>query len=253
MNNTTSKHWSKSDAIKTLDFISSSLECKKLQSYKSLFSQLQNLFDFTDAVCGFGNLKQVLLSRTPVYDYLPVHYPDDYLKRYTNKGYHLLDPMFKETVRTRKVENWADVNKRLFSGRKEVVYSEAEQFGLVDGFTYGIPDSSYNNWSIFWFAGKKVDNTVRSKHMIQQTTPHLSEAFKRILKKSKNLKYNLTPREIEILSWLKEGKSSWEIGIILKISERGVNFHVNNIKTKLNSTNRTQAVAVALKEKLIKL
>ncbi len=61
----------------------------------------------------------------------------------------------------------------------------------------------------------------------------------------------LTERETEILTWLKEGKTSWDISKILSISERTVKFHVNNTLTKLNAVNRTHAVAKAILSKLI--
>ncbi len=62
---------------------------------------------------------------------------------------------------------------------------------------------------------------------------------------------NLSEREKEVLTWSKRGKSSWEISAILNISERTVNFHVNNIMQKLNAVSRTQAVAVAIERGLI--
>jgi len=62
---------------------------------------------------------------------------------------------------------------------------------------------------------------------------------------------NLSKREIEVLTWSKRGKSSWEISAILNISERTVNFHVNNIMQKLNAVSRIQAVAVAIERGLI--
>ncbi len=55
----------------------------------------------------------------------------------------------------------------------------------------------------------------------------------------------LTPREREVLKWLKCGKTSWAIALILRISERTVNYHVNNIMRKLDVSNRMQAVSVA--------
>lgn len=58
--------------------------------------------------------------------------------------------------------------------------------------------------------------------------------------------HDLSDREIEVLRWLKEGKSNWEISMILKISERTVKFHVKNICTKLDVINRTHAVVVAM-------
>jgi len=55
----------------------------------------------------------------------------------------------------------------------------------------------------------------------------------------------LSPREREVLKWLKCGKTSWAISVILRISERTVNYHVNNIMRKLNVINRIQAVSEA--------
>ncbi len=53
----------------------------------------------------------------------------------------------------------------------------------------------------------------------------------------------LSAREREVLMWLRCEKTSWAISVILKISERTVNFHVNNIMRKLGVSNRMQAVS----------
>ena len=60
-------------------------------------------------------------------------------------------------------------------------------------------------------------------------------------------------REIEVLNWLEHGKRSWDISAILGISESTVNFHVKNITQKLNTENRTQAVAVGASLGLIEI
>jgi LuxR family quorum sensing-dependent transcriptional regulator len=62
---------------------------------------------------------------------------------------------------------------------------------------------------------------------------------------------NLTPREMDILEWMAEGKSDWEIGVILKISEHFVDKIARQLRFKLNTTNRTQTVATALRHNLI--
>jgi len=59
---------------------------------------------------------------------------------------------------------------------------------------------------------------------------------------------SLSPREREVLMWLSRGKTSWAISVILQISERTVNYHVNNILRKLGVINRMQAVSVAAKK-----
>lgn len=58
----------------------------------------------------------------------------------------------------------------------------------------------------------------------------------------------LSPREWEVLGWLKLGKTSWDISRILGISERTVNYHVNNIIKKLDASNRIHAVCLAINE-----
>jgi len=47
------------------------------------------------------------------------------------------------------------------------------------------------------------------------------------------------------------GKSSWDISVILGISERTVYFHVSNIMKKLGASIRAQAVAVATRLGLV--
>jgi DNA-binding CsgD family transcriptional regulator len=61
----------------------------------------------------------------------------------------------------------------------------------------------------------------------------------------------LSPRELTVLLWMKEGKTNWEIARILGLSERTVRFHVGGIFEKLDVTSRTQAVARALGAGLI--
>jgi DNA-binding CsgD family transcriptional regulator len=55
--------------------------------------------------------------------------------------------------------------------------------------------------------------------------------------------FSLSPREREVLKWLRLGKTSWDISMILRISERTVNYHVGNIMKKLDVTNRLQAAS----------
>lgn len=55
----------------------------------------------------------------------------------------------------------------------------------------------------------------------------------------------LSRREREILHWVAYGKTSYEISIIVGLSERTVNFHVANVVSKLNAANRTHAAVKA--------
>lgn len=56
----------------------------------------------------------------------------------------------------------------------------------------------------------------------------------------------LTPRELECLHWTAKGKTAWEIGQIIQISERTVGHHVMGAFDKLRVVNKTHAVAKAV-------
>jgi LuxR family transcriptional regulator, quorum-sensing system regulator BjaR1 len=53
----------------------------------------------------------------------------------------------------------------------------------------------------------------------------------------------LTPRERDVLSYVAEGKTDWEIGAILGFSEATARFHADNARRKLGAVNRAHAVA----------
>ncbi|MDP5142181.1 helix-turn-helix transcriptional regulator [Rheinheimera baltica] len=56
----------------------------------------------------------------------------------------------------------------------------------------------------------------------------------------------ISKRELECIRWASEGKTSWEISLILSITESTVNFHLANCITKTESVNRQQAIAKCL-------
>ena len=58
----------------------------------------------------------------------------------------------------------------------------------------------------------------------------------------------LTDREMECLQWIAAGKSDWQIGKILNISQKTVNYHVENVKRKFGVATRIQAVVAAMRQ-----
>lgn len=57
----------------------------------------------------------------------------------------------------------------------------------------------------------------------------------------------LTARQLECLQWISKGKSSTDVGAILAISGRTVDYHVAEICQRLGVRTRMQAVAFALR------
>ena len=64
---------------------------------------------------------------------------------------------------------------------------------------------------------------------------------------------SLTPRELEVLTLIGQGRSNSEIAAMLTIAPRTAKVHVQNILSKLGATNRTEAVSLAVKQRLISL
>lgn len=55
-------------------------------------------------------------------------------------------------------------------------------------------------------------------------------------------KRDLSPREVDCLRWVAQGKTNWEIATILDISENTVRFHLKNAFRKLDASTRGAAV-----------
>ncbi len=63
----------------------------------------------------------------------------------------------------------------------------------------------------------------------------------------------LTPRELEVLGYLASGDSNKEIANTLCVAEGTIKTHIVAILRKLDASDRTQAVTIALKRGLLKL
>ena len=61
----------------------------------------------------------------------------------------------------------------------------------------------------------------------------------------------LSAREREVLCWAQQGKTYWEIGCILGITQRTVKFHIQRIKAKLDVVSIAHAIAQAMRRGII--
>ena len=62
---------------------------------------------------------------------------------------------------------------------------------------------------------------------------------------------SITPRELEVLRWTMDGKTAWEAGVLLGVTERTVIQHLQNAMRKLECNSKHQAVLKALRLGLI--
>ena len=89
---------------------------------------------------------------------------------------------------------------------------------------------------------------VRMMADLQLMAVHAQAAAERLLVQpaEDTPRPRLTTRETEILQWTRAGKSAWQTGAILGISEATVNFHLRNVCGKLGVASKHQAVLKAL-------
>lgn len=100
-----------------------------------------------------------------------------------------------------------------------------------------------------------VDKLASAIHAAHSGQSMLSQEATRALisatRKTDAIDYQLTEREIEVLELLVQGLTNNEIADALTISYSTVKKHVSNIHSKLHTTNRTEAVALAIQKKLV--
>lgn len=99
------------------------------------------------------------------------------------------------------------------------------------------------------------DNLAQAIREAYQGRGTIDSAAARALVQSTNQSpspgHDLTERERQVLALMVEGKTNQEIAEFLTLSVGTVRFHVSNILSKLGVSNRTEAVSLALQNKLV--
>ncbi len=80
----------------------------------------------------------------------------------------------------------------------------------------------------------------------------VTQALLRPARTAPTHEFGLTPREFEVLRLLAEGLNNGEIAGRLTISLSTVKFHISSVFAKLGVTNRVEAVALAIEERLLR-
>jgi DNA-binding CsgD family transcriptional regulator len=238
------------DAIKLLELINKTLSCNSEEEFASLFRSISELFPFeyvNVALGRPGNNNEIDLVHG-----FNVSFPDEWMREYLSRNFFGVDAVIRENFSSREPQHWTLSRKELY--RQKEITSLGMDFGIRECLTHGSsPIASEKYGSMFCFAGSTMEYSTRTVFILKAVIPHLHLAFTNIYGRMRmsSDKVLLSDREREVLEWLKQGKTSWDISVILDISERTVNFHANNIMRKLGAINRAQSVAVAARLGLI--
>ncbi|WP_447978658.1 autoinducer binding domain-containing protein [Candidatus Nitrospira bockiana] len=183
---------------------------------------------------------------------LNVSYHEQWVQRYLSCHYADVDPVLLSHVKRFGLQVWSNSFKTAASAKAKAFVAEAESFGLANGVTIGAFDQRRSVGTFFSFAGGTRADNGRYAQALECLGHYLHHTLMRTADLSAVPSASLSSREMSVLNWMKTGKTNWEISRILGVSERTVRFHVESIFTKLDVSSRTQAVATALEQGMLR-
>lgn len=114
-----------------------------------------------------------------------------------------------------------------------------EILAALDAGAYGALSKDISNADLV----RSLHDVLAGRHVLSPDIQNLIAA---------NLESSaLTARQVEILEMLARGLSNHDIATALRLSENGVKFHLRGLFAKLGAATRTEAVAVALRRRLL--
>lgn len=212
------------------DYFESLIVSLGLTSFQ--LSEIADIDDFPGKNLSLGNL------------------PDSYLKKYWRNGNYMFhDPIVRKTLTSNQPVRYSEyLTKTDNPKRVQEIFNFRNKQGIKDG--YGFPlKGRLNRFALFNVIGDMSDfSRADIMHLemygisfyrratelfpLQGASPVLDTVI-------------LTDRERECLTWVSKGKTNWDISQILMITERTVQYHVENAREKLGVDTRLQAVVAA--------
>lgn len=178
------------------------------------------------------------------------NWPAEMIGRYERDGLMKTSPVLRK-LRGSTLPFTFDLDK---IGEAEIAPATKEMFlrvGAVRGACFPVHDMSGGRGGVS-FAGLCPVFTRVQMMELMCISQHVFERLAEIRNINVRAIDTLTGREVDCLNWTAAGKTSSEIANILGLSEHTVNHYLNRAAKKLDTVNRTQAVAKALRTGLIK-
>jgi len=176
--------------------------------------------------------------------------PTTWFDAYSENQYLTQDPVVYLGLKQTQPIFWnkLDCDSPWLPSASRDVMNLAADFGVRNGVSFPL-HTPQGEHGILSFITKEKSNS----DLMFENVPLLSfcasyifnSALQLIKSRPDMMKYltELSDREKECLFWASEGKTSSEIACILGITERTVNYHLNQVTRKTGSMNRYQAIA----------
>jgi LuxR family transcriptional regulator, quorum-sensing system regulator BjaR1 len=178
-------------------------------------------------------------------------WPTEWFKLYTDNNYDRVDPVVRLCRRSVNPFEWGEApyDAEREPGAAEVM-NRAKEFRMARGFIVPLHGLTGFTAAVS-LGGVDLDLNVRSKPALHLMAMYGFDRIRSLLDPKPGPPVRLTAREREVVAWASQGKSAWEIGEILHITQRTVEEHLTNAARKLGASNRTHAVAIAIRTNII--
>ncbi|RWA75251.1 MAG: LuxR family transcriptional regulator [Mesorhizobium sp.] len=174
-------------------------------------------------------------------------WPEDWMSHYVSRDYIRRDPVAIASLVHRAPFTWKEASKRAsdLGSAGDRIMREAADAGLKDGVCVPVPvrNALAGCISLAGEAPITLKDALASVNVLSLT---FASRLQLLADHSRPKGLTLSDREREVLTWVAEGKTAWEISQILGISDSTVNKHIAGAMRKTGSVTRTQAVAKAL-------
>ena len=203
---------------------------------------------FVESV-GFASVTCATLSRSGHYEadrVLMTTRPAKFLEEYISRDCYGADPVLRELTRRHSAFRWSEIaGERPLSRAEQTVLALAADFGLADGLMIPVQESN-GIIGLVNAAGPAVALDAEARAALILLATYVYRRLCAFRQKARGPVMDMTARESEILGWIAAGKSDWQIGQILGISSKTVNYHIEYVKRKFGVATRIQAVVAAL-------
>ncbi|MDH4415450.1 MAG: LuxR family transcriptional regulator [Rhizobium sp.] len=183
-------------------------------------------------------------------------WPKGWFERYVEENYVHVDPVIYRTKMSNEAFVWSEaLADKPISRTARRVMNEATEFGMLDG--YSVPLHSVGGFqAIVTFGARKVELSNEQRGALHIVSIYAHNRLRAFLtdggERSAASAAKVTPREREVILWCSAGKTNWEIGQILGISEKTVQHEIASAIRKLNSVNRAQLIAESIRLGIIR-
>lgn len=180
-------------------------------------------------------------------------WPVELLAAYDQEGLVTNSPVMKR-LRASTTPFFNDVSQvklERIDGKAGFVAALFERFRMMRCAYFPTHEASGGRGAVS-FSGDREAFTAEEMRELHYISTHVFDRLAEIRSYDTRVTDSLTDREIDCLNWTAAGKTSVEIAEILNLSEHTVNHYLNRATKKLDTVNRTQAVARALRIGLIK-